>query len=76
MKRMIVSQFVYNDSPNDCIVNQYWNMRYLMNSGYLCRDAYKAAYSFCLEVKQSLNIKDDTWPVGSSQAPTIEEVED
>lgn len=72
---MIVSS-VYNDNPVNCIINQYWNMRYLMNSGYLCREAYKAAYAFCLEVKQNLNIEDESWPVCSPQAPTLEEVED
>ena len=47
-----------------------------MDSGKLCRDAHKAAYSFCLAVKKNLNIQDPSWPVGTSQAPTLGEVED
>ena len=61
---------------NNSVVEAYWNMRKLMDSGKLCRDAHKAAYSFCIAVKKSLNIQDPSWPVGTSQAPTLGEVED
>lgn len=61
---------------NDSVVEAYWNMRKLMDSGKLCRDAHKAAYSFCLAVKRNANIQDPSWPVGTSQAPTLGEVED
>ena len=79
MRRRFVHASCNATSLVDCgnsVVEAYWDMRKLMDSGKLCRDAHKAAYSFCIAVKKNLNIQDPSWPVGTSQAPTLGEVED
>lgn len=79
VKRVVVKGTSYDESlyTSQLSVEQaYWYMRSIMNSGLLCRDSYKAAYEFCLSVKSNEGIQDPYWPVGSTCAPTLEEVED